>query len=145
MNSASAETQNPKQNNIADTHKKLLIYYSHPIKTYGTAKEIRSLKLLEYKFSKFTIINPKDYRFTGMREYLELEAQCSIFAYHNSLNGRITKGVALERLLAFMIGIPIYRIGSRITKESIHVISYSEGILSDHDYAMVNQILEGLP
>ena len=145
MNSASAETQNPDRNNITDTHKKLLIYYSHPIKTYGTAKEIRSIELLQNKFYKYSIINPNDYRFPGMQGYLELESQCTIFAYHNSLNGRITKGVALERLLAFMIGIPIYRIGLGITRENIHVISYPEGLLSDHDYAMVNQILEGLP
>ena len=146
MSSASVNMLNPNcQNNITGVHKNLTIYYSHPIKTYNSEQEKHAIELLQKRFRKFRIVNPKDYRFSGMQDYLELAAKCSILAYHNDQNGQITKGVALERLFAFMLEIPIYKIGSRITKESIHVISYSEGILSDHDYAIINQILEGLP
>lgn len=145
MNSAPAKAQNPKQENITTTHKNLSIYYSHPIQTYNTNRELRSIEILQKRFPNHDLVNPKFYRYQNMEGYLQLEAQCSIFAYHRALNRHITKGVALERLLAFMIGIPIYRIGSRITRENIHVISYPEGLLSDHDYAIVNQILEGLP
>ena len=140
MNSAPAKAQNPKQENITNTHKNLSIYYSHPIKTYNTDREKRAIAMLKKRFPNGTIVNPKKYHLSGMKGYLQLEAQCSIFAYHRALNRHITKGVALERLLAFMIGMPIYKIGSKITKENISVISYPEGLLSDHDYTLASEI-----
>ena len=148
MNSAPAKIQNPKQNNITGKHKKLTLYYSHPILTYNTTQETQSIELLKERFHSYVVVNPKDYQFSGMLDYLQLEANCYIFVYHNDLNGRITKGVALERLFAFIIGKPIYRIDSEIKKENNHMISYSDDLLSDHDYAMVYKMcdtLEGLP
>jgi hypothetical protein len=90
-------------------------------------------------------VNPKDYRFSGMQDYLELEAKCNIFAYHNDQNEQITKGIALERLFAFIIGKPIYRIDSEIKKENNHMISYPDGLLSGHDFAIAYKVSEGLP
>ena len=145
MNSAPIKIQNPQHSDITVSNKKLSIYYSHPIKTYGTDRESRAILLLKQRFPNHAIINPKDYRFQGMQGYLKLEAQCSIFAYHNALNGQITKGVALERLLAFLMGIPIYKIGSQARNENPHVITYPVSLLSDHDYAMAYKIIEGLP
>ena len=146
MSSASVKILNSNtQNNITDMHKNLTIYYSHPIKTYNSEQEKQAIELLQKRFRKFTIVNPKDYRFSGMQDYLELEAKCNIFAYHNDQNGQITKGIALERLFAFIIGKPIYRIDSEIKKENNHMISYPDGLLSDHDYAIAHKVAEGLP
>ncbi len=133
------------QDNITDVHKNLTIYYSHPIKTYNSEQEKQAIELLKKRFRKFTIVNPKDYQFSGMQNYLELESECSIFAYHNDQNGQITKGIALERLFAFIIEIPIYRIDSEIKKENNHIISYPDSLLSDHDYAIAYKVAEGLP
>ena len=146
MSSASVKILNPNiQNNITDMHKNLTIYYSHPIKTYNSEQEKQAIELLKKRFRKFTIVNPKDYQFSGMQNYLELESECSIFAYHNDQNGQITKGIALERLFAFIIGIPIYRIDSEIKKENNHMISYPDSLLSDHDYTLAFKIAEGVP
>ena len=145
MNSTTAKIQNQKQNNITVVHKNVLIYYSHPIGTYNSIKEKLSIELLQRKFPKYIIVNPKDYQFSGMQNYLELESECSLFAYHNDWNGQITKGIALERLFAFIIEIPIYRIDSEIKKENNHIISYPDSLLSDHDYAIAYKVAEGLP
>ena len=145
MNSAPVKIQNPQHSDISVSNKNLSIYYSHPIKTYGTDRESRAISLLKQRFPNHAIINPKDYRFQGMQGYLKLEAQCNIFAYHNALNGHITKGVALERWLAFLMGIPIYKIGSQVRNENPHVITYPVSLLSDHDHAMAYKIIEGLP
>lgn len=61
------------------------------------------------------------------------------------MNNIITKGAALEKLLAFIIEMPIYRIDSEIKKENTHIISFSDDLLSDSDYAMVHKIAKGLP
>ena len=145
MISAPAKIQNQKQNNITVMHKNMLIYYSHPIGTYNSIKEKLFIELLQKKFPKYIIVNPKDYQFSGIQNYLELESECSIFAYHNDQNGQITKGIALERLFAFIIGIPIYRIDSEIKQENNHMISYPDSLLSDHDYTLAFKIAEGVP
>ena len=116
MNSVLPKIQNPEQNNITDTHKNLTIYYSHPIRTYNSEQEKHAIELLQKRFSKYTIVNPKEHNLPNMQRYLELEAKCSIFAYHGNLNSTITKGVALEKLFAFIIEMPIYRIGTEIKK-----------------------------
>ena len=145
MNSAPAKIQNQKQNNITVMHKNMLIYYSHLIGTYNSIREKLSIELLQKKFPKYIIVNPKDYQFSGMQNYLELESECSIFAYHNDQNRQITKGIALEPLFAFIIGIPIYRIDSEIKQENNHMISYPDSLLSDHDYTLAFKIAEGVP
>ena len=146
MSSTSVKILNPNtQGNITDVHKNLTIYDSHPIKTYNSEQEKQAIELLKKRFRKFTIVNPKDYQFSGMQNYLELESECSIFAYNNDQNGQITKGIALERLFAFIIEIPIYRIDSEIKKENNHIISYPDSLLSDHDYAIAYKVAEGLP
>ena len=146
MISTSVKILNPNtQDNITNVHKNLTIYYSHPIKTYNSEQEKQAIELLKKRFRKFTIVNPKDYQFSGKQNYLELESECSIFAYHNDQNGQITKGIALERLFAFIIGIPIYRIDSEIKKENNHIISYPDSLLSDHDYTLAFKIAEGVP
>jgi hypothetical protein len=148
MNSAPVRMQKTRQSNITATHKNLSIYYSHPIKTYGTDRESRAILLLKQRFPNHAIINPRAYRFEDMRGYLKLEAQCNVFAYHKALNGRFTKGVALERLLAFIMSMPIYKIGSQVRNENPHVITYPSNLLSDLDYDMAFKITdksEGLP
>ena len=145
MNSVPAKAQNPKHNSITHRNKSLSIYYSHPIKTYNSKQEKHAIELLLKRFHGYVIVNPKNYQFSGMQDYLKLEAKCSIFAYHNDQNGQITKGIALERLFAFIINKPIYRIDSEIKKENSHMISYPAGLLSKHDYAIAYKIAEGLP
>lgn len=145
MNSAPIKIQNPQHSDITVSNKNLSVYYSHPIKTYGTDRESRAILLLKQIFPNHAIVNPRAYRFKGMQGYLKLEAQCNVFAYHKALNGRITKGVALERLLAFIMGMPIYRIGSQVRNENLPIITYPSNLLSDLDYAMAYKIIEGLP
>lgn len=66
MNSVLPKIQNPKQNNITDTHKNLTIYYSHPIRTYNSEQEKHAIELLQKRFSKYTIMNPKDHSLPDM-------------------------------------------------------------------------------
>ena len=146
MSSASVKILNSNtQNNITDVHKNLAIYYSHPIKTYNSEQEKHAIELLQKRFRKFRIVNPKDHNLPKMQCYLDLEARCGIFAYHGNVNGTITKGVALEKLFAFIIEMPIYRIDSEIKKENAHMISFSTELISDFDYAIAYKVAEGLP
>ena len=72
MSSASVKILNPNtQNNITDMHKNLTIYYSHPIKTYNSEQEKQAIELLQKRFRKFTIVNSKDYRFSGKAKTLD--------------------------------------------------------------------------
>ena len=144
MNSVLPKIQNPEQNNITDIHKNLTIYYSHPIRTYNSEREKHAIELLQKRFCKFTIVNPKDHSLPDMQRYLELEARCGIFAYHG-MNETITKGVALEKLFAFIIEMPIYRIDSEIKRENNHMISYPESLISKQDVILLYKILKGLP
>jgi hypothetical protein len=90
------------------------VFYSHPMKLYGSAAEKREISLIEKRFGGYEIVNPstlttpeKPRRETEY--YLELvdSCDCLVFSRHY---GNVTEGVKPEVDHALLKGKPVYEL-----------------------------------
>jgi hypothetical protein len=97
------------------------VFYSHPMKLYGSAAEKREVALIEKRFAGYDIVNPGalQTRENPRRQaeyYLELvdSCDCLVFSRHY---GNVTEGVRPEVEHALSKGKPVYELrnGSFIT------------------------------
>src|ERR1700676_4254728 len=90
------------------------VFYSHPMKLYGSAAERREISLIEKQFVGSEIVNPSAYqaRAGPGREaeyYLALvdSSDCVVFSRHF---GNVTEGVKPEVDHAISKGKPVYEL-----------------------------------
>lgn len=81
------------------------VYYSHSKRTYDTKEEEKALAFLETISDK--VINPKDYTFKTMEEYVELLKTSDVVVV-TEFEGHIGKGVFEEIAAAKEHDIPFF-------------------------------------
>ena len=99
-----------------------VLYYAHPMCTYGTIAEEFELKRIRSEFRRVRIVNPA--RYDGHPEKLRdtvgfclrLVEKCDAVVF-TRLMGRVTAGVGKEVNYAIRIGRPVFElVGSRIKR-----------------------------
>ena|SRR6266550_759384 len=90
------------------------VFYSHPMKLYGSAAEKREISLIEKRFAGYEIVDPSalQTREEPRREteyYLQLvdSCDCLVFSRHY---GNVTEGVKPEVDHALSKGKPVYEL-----------------------------------
>jgi len=90
------------------------VFYSHPMKIYGTEAERREIALIERRFAGCEVVDPSAYQ-AGLepgREtefYLRLLDSCDCLVFSRYF-GYITEGVKPEIERALAKGIPTYEL-----------------------------------
>jgi len=106
-----------------------VLYYAHPMCTYGTIAEKFELTRIRSEFRRVRIVNPA--RYDGHPEKLRdtvgfclrLVEKCDAVVF-TRLMGRVTAGVGKEVNFAIRIGRPVFElVGDRI-KPRKHRIKY---------------------
>lgn len=89
------------------------VFYSHPIKLYGTATEGREVALIEKEFPGCEVVNPSAHQAEAKgREteyYLGLVGSCDVLVF-SRLYGNVTEGVKPELDYALSKGKPVYEL-----------------------------------
>ncbi|MDA4115988.1 MAG: hypothetical protein OK442_05485 [Thaumarchaeota archaeon] len=90
------------------------VFYSHPMKLYGTAAERRALSLIGERFAGSEIVDPSANQSTAEpgREteyYLRLVDSCDCLVFSRYF-GYVTEGVKPEVDHALSKGIPVYEL-----------------------------------
>ncbi len=90
------------------------VFYSHPMKLYGTAAEREEVSLIERRFVGCEILDPSAYRSSAEpgREtdfYLGLLDTCDCLVF-SRLFGNVTEGVKPEVEHALSKGMPVYEL-----------------------------------
>jgi len=85
------------------------VFYSHPLKLYGSAAERRDIALVQKRFVGFEIVNPSADRPRGTEDYLKIvdSCDCLVFSRHY---GNVTEGVKPEVDHALSKGKPVYEL-----------------------------------
>jgi hypothetical protein len=99
------------------------VFYSHPMKLYGTAAERRELALIQERFAGWEIVDPSALQ-SGAEPgrdtefYLGLVDSCDCLVF-SRLFGYITEGVRPEVEHALSKGKPVYELrGERFITET---------------------------
>lgn len=116
-----------------------IIYFAHPVNTYGTDIEKKCISLIENKFRNCTIINPgeeyyqtsfKTYKEKNPRDYMnffkELVETCSYIVYLPFIDMKIGAGVWFEVQQLYKIADNIYEINisdNQINKVTINHVN----------------------
>jgi hypothetical protein len=104
-----------------------VLYYAHPMCTYGTIAEEFELKRIRSEFRRVRIVNPA--RYDGHPEKLRdtvgfclrLVEKCDAVVF-TRLMGRVTAGVGKEVNYAIRIGRPVFElVGSRIKRRKSRI------------------------
>ena len=104
-----------------------VLYYAHPMCTYGTIAEEFELKTIRAEFRRVRIVNPA--RYDGHPEKLRdtvgfclrLVEKCDAVVF-TRLMGRVTAGVGKEVNYAIRIGRPVFElVGSRIKRRKSRI------------------------
>ena len=90
------------------------VFYSHPMKLYGTATERRELSLIERRFAGSEIVDPSAHQSSAEpgREteyYLRLVDSCDCLVFSRHF-GYVTEGVKPEVDHALSKGMPVYEL-----------------------------------
>jgi hypothetical protein len=90
------------------------VFYSHPMKTYGTAAERRELSFIEKRFPGYEVVDPSALRPSAALEketefYLSLVDSCDCLVF-SRLYGYVTEGVKPEVEHALVKGKPVYEL-----------------------------------
>ena len=90
------------------------VFYSHPMKLYGTATERRELSLIERRFTGSEIVDPSAHQSSAEpgREteyYLRLVDSCDCLVFSRHF-GYVTEGVKPEVDHALSKGMPVYEL-----------------------------------
>jgi len=90
------------------------VFYSHPMKIYGSAAERREISVIEERFVGCEIVNPSAYQSSAEpgREteyYLRLLDSCDCLVF-SRLFGYVTEGVKPEVDHALSKGKPVYEL-----------------------------------
>jgi hypothetical protein len=90
------------------------VFYSHPMKLYGSAAEKREISLIEKRFVGYEIIDPSALQTPeeprrGTEYYFQLvdSCDCLVFSRHY---GNVTEGVKPEVDHALANGKPVYEL-----------------------------------
>jgi hypothetical protein len=90
------------------------VFYSHPMKLYGTAAERREVSLIEQRFVGSEVLDPSAHRSAAEqgREteyYLRLVDSCDCLVFSRYF-GYVTEGVKPEVEHALSRGMPVYEL-----------------------------------
>jgi len=90
------------------------VFYSHPMKLYGSASERREIKLIEQRFVGCEVVDPSAHQSGAEpgREteyYLRLVDSCDCLVFSRHF-GYVTEGVKPEVDHALSKGMPVYEI-----------------------------------
>ncbi|RLI62255.1 MAG: hypothetical protein DRO67_07270 [Candidatus Asgardarchaeum californiense] len=91
-----------------------MVYFAHAMAEYYTLEEETALKAIYKHFPDYLVINPRDFHFSRMHDYLELVKNCAAVVFKRCL-GFITAGVWLEINFAKKWEIPVFE----VTRDSI--------------------------
>lgn len=100
------------------------IYFAHPMTSYGSVSELRSLKLMRTLFDH--VVNPSERQYSqlcgnNMKEWEKLASQCDGIIFMAFEDGSIGSGVAMEVSKVFSQGKPCFQISPQ--NGAIHPIS----------------------
>jgi hypothetical protein len=90
------------------------IFYSHPMKRYGTATERREIAQIQARFGGSEVVDPSSHKDTGDTQrdlgyYLSLVDSCDCLVF-TRLYGNVTEGVKPEVEHALSAGKPVYEL-----------------------------------
>ena len=90
------------------------VFYSHPMKLYGSAAERRSISLIERRFAGCEVVDPSAHKpsVEAGREteyYLRLVDSCDCLVFSRFF-GYVTEGVKPEVDHALSKGMPVYEL-----------------------------------
>jgi hypothetical protein len=90
------------------------VFYSHPMKLYGSAGERRDIALIEKRFVGYEVVDPSAYRAEVVlgREteyYLKLIDACDSLVFSRHF-GSVTEGVKPEVDHALSNGMPVFEL-----------------------------------
>lgn len=90
------------------------VFYSHPMKLYGSASESREVKLIQQRFVGYEVVDPSAHQSSAEpgREteyYLRLVDSCDCLVFSRHF-GNVTEGVKPEVDHALSKGMPVYEI-----------------------------------
>ncbi len=85
------------------------VFYSHPMKLYGSSAEKREIALIEKRFVGYEVVDPSTLKPRETEYYLELvdSCDCLVFSRHY---GNVTEGVKPEVDRALSKGKPVYEL-----------------------------------
>ena len=90
------------------------VFYSHPMKLYGSETEKREISLIQQRFPEYEVVDPSAHqsRVEPGREteyYLRLVDSCDCLVF-SRLFGYVTEGVKPEVDHALSKGMPVYEL-----------------------------------
>ncbi len=96
------------------------IYYAHPMITYHTQKEAKTIQRIRENFKNIVLVNPRNFKFSDMESYLRVVKKCDVVVFEK-LNGLVTAGVGSEVITALENEIPVFEISASGTLQRVEV------------------------
>src|SRR5438105_2622106 len=85
------------------------VFYSHPMKLYGSSVEKGEIALIEKRFVGYEVVDPSTFEPRETEYYLELVDSCDCLVF-SRYYGNVTEGVKPEVDRALSRGKPVYEL-----------------------------------